>query len=196
MIEQAWAMTSFTTDDPDLTLIRALANGDERALEELYARHGPALLAYLAGRLGDRQQAEEVLQDVMLAAWKGAAKFRGESQVRTWLLSIARYRAINAQRRRTLPRASFYEAASASRAGPLEGLMQEASRDQVRQALGQLPADQRETLELVFYHELSGPEAAAVLGVAPGTVKSRLHRAKAALRKLLKTEDVVGDSDA
>jgi RNA polymerase sigma factor (sigma-70 family) len=191
MVEQAWAMP-LTTHDPDLALLRAIANGDERALDELYARHGPALLTYLVGRLGDRQQAEEVLQDVLLAAWKGAARFRGESRVRTWLLSIARYRAINAQRRRTLPRAPFYEAAGASCAGPLEGLTREARRDQVRQALSQLPASQRETLELIFYHELSGPEAAAVLGVAPGTVKSRLHRAKATLRKLLQTEEIAG----
>lgn len=187
MAERAWTVQS-RADDPDLTLLRAMANGDERALDELYTRHGPGLLVYLNGRLGDRQLAEEVLQDVMLAAWQGAARFRGESRVYTWLLAIARHRAINAQRRRELPRAPLDEAAAGG-IGPLEALERDAEGAEVQKALRKLPADQRETLELIFYHGLSGPEAAAVLGIAPGTVKSRLHRARAALRKLLRPEE-------
>jgi RNA polymerase sigma factor (sigma-70 family) len=189
MAEQTWTMP-LASSDPDLTLIRAIAGGDERALDELYARHGPALLAYLVGRLGDRGWAEEVLQDVMLAAWDGAARFRGQSRVCTWLLAIARYRAINAQRRRALPRVPLDEAGVACHDSPLGALERKATQDQVRRALGRLPDDQRETLELIFYHQLTGPEAAVVLDVAPGTIKSRLHRAKAALRQWLQAEDI------
>jgi RNA polymerase sigma-70 factor (ECF subfamily) len=177
------------SSDPDLALIRAIAGGDERALDELYARLGPALLAYLTGQLDDRQKAEEVLQDVMLAAWNGAPKFRAECSVRTWLLAIARYRAINVRRRRSFPRVSVNDVPKDPEDGPSEFLEAEAERDKVRKALQMLPNEQRETLELIFYHGLSGPEAASVLGVAPGTIKSRLHRAKAVLRNLLRNED-------
>lgn len=175
-------------DDPDRELIQAVAAGDVRALDELYARHGTQILAYLIGQLGDRQLAEEVLQDVMLAAWKGARNFRGESRVRTWLLAIARHRAINARRRRVLPSAPLHEQTGATQSGPLEIVERNDERAAVQFALRRLPDDQRETLELVFYHGLTGPEAAEVLGVAVGTIKSRLHRAKSALRKLLRGE--------
>lgn len=188
MAEQSWTVRS-AADDPDLTLLRAVAKGDEGALGELYARRGPSLLVYLIGRLGDRQLAEEVLQDVMLAAWRGAARFRGESSVRTWLLSIAHHRAINAQRKRKLARAPLDESMASTSSGAPELLEDDVERAEVRLALERLPDDQRETLELIFYHGLSGPEAASVLGVAPGTVKSRLHRAKAVLRKLLRPEE-------
>jgi hypothetical protein len=89
------------TQDPDLMLIRAMAAGNTHALDSLYARYGPPVLSFLVARLGDRQLAEEILQDVMLAAWNSAATFRGESRVYTWLLVIARNRAMNAQRRHT-----------------------------------------------------------------------------------------------
>jgi RNA polymerase sigma-70 factor (ECF subfamily) len=99
-------------DDPDFPLVQALADGDERALEILYARHGPHLFAYLTGLLGDSALAEEVVQDVMLAAWRGAAFFRGESTVRTWLLAIARRRARRTGRRHTLPQTPLDAAAA------------------------------------------------------------------------------------
>src|SRR3954452_10608343 len=88
-------------NDPDFALIEAMAGGEVAALNELYTRHGANILNYLTSLLHDRAQAEEVLQDVMLAAWENAAKFRGDSKVRTWLLTIARHRAINAHRRAT-----------------------------------------------------------------------------------------------
>ena len=71
----------------DLMLIQAMAKGDTYALEELYSRYGLYLLNYISGRVSDRVSAEEILQNVMLAVWKAASKFRGESQVRTWLIA-------------------------------------------------------------------------------------------------------------
>lgn len=177
-------------DDIDYVLVRAIAQGDGQALDKLYARHGPGLLAYLTSRLGERQLAEEVLQDVMLAVWKGAGRFRGESKVRTWLISIARYRAINAQRRRRLQQVPLDETIPAQEETGPKGLLERAAeQDELRGAMAHLPVEQRETLELVFYHGLSGPEVAAIQGISVGTVKSRLHRAKKALRKWLHTEE-------
>lgn len=175
--------------DPDQALVQAMARGDTRALDELYARHGQRLLAYLVGLLDNRQLAEEVLQDVMLAAWRGAAGFRGESRVSTWLLSIARWQAISARRRRYPIIMPLDENAAHDDTGEFRRVEWEDDRTAVRAALRELPADQRETLELIFYHDLTGPEAAALLGVPEGTVKSRLNRAKTSLRRLLRWKE-------
>jgi RNA polymerase sigma-70 factor (ECF subfamily) len=175
----------------DLALVRGMAAGDTGALDALYARHGPAILSFLVARLYDRQAAEEVLQDVMLAAWHSAADFRGDSSVRTWLLVIARNRAINMHRKRKLPIISFSDAleAQATDTEPLERVARKARHAAVREALDHLPAPQREVLTLAFFHHLSGPEIAEVLDIEIGTVKSRLHRAKDALRRVLSLED-------
>ena len=170
--------------DPDLILMQRIAAQDQDALQALYDHHAPGLLHYLIGRLGDTRLAEEVLQDTMLAAWKNARRFRGECRVRTWLMTIARLRAINAFHRQIVP-SSLNE--------PFDGEDQRtASRPNT---LGQyldlnaamliLPEVHREILELVFYHGFSLEETARVLQVATGTVKSRLHRAKNRLRRLM-----------
>jgi RNA polymerase sigma-70 factor (ECF subfamily) len=170
--------------DPDLILLQRIAAQDQNALQSLYARYASSLLHYLTGRLGDPHLAEEVLQDTVLAIWRSAGRFRGECRVRTWLLTIARNRAINAYRRqvvpdhRLVPLAEAEEKTGSPRDPPGQYLDLEA-------ALQALPDAQRETLELVFYHGLSMDETSRVLAVAPGTVKSRLNRARARLREFL-----------
>lgn len=176
--------------DPDLKLVQRMATGDTRALDEIYTRHGPSVLSFLTARLNNRQVAEEVLQDVMLAAWRNAANFRGDSSVRTWLLVIARNRAINMYRKHQPALISFDEAfdAPVNDTEPLERFERKVKSSSVRQAITHLSEPYREVLELVFYHQLSGAEAAEVLGVQVGTVKSRLHRAKEELRRTLLSE--------
>ena len=173
--------------DPDAALISAMAAGSTQALDELYARHAAGLLSFLQARLSNRQLAEEVLQDTMLAAWNNAENFRGDSSVKTWLLVIARNRAINTQRR-TRPQLvdvdAVYDLAS-SDTGPFEAVAREFDRSTVREALYNLKPDQREILTLFFFQHLSGPEIAEVLGISTGTVKSRLHRAKESLKRVM-----------
>ena len=171
--------------DPDLALIQAMADGDVAALNELYMRHGANILNYLTSMLRDRQSAEEVLQDVMLAAWEHAAGFRGESKVRTWLLTIARNRAINAHRRVTPELVMLDETTYSADTAPLEKVERKTQQQTLQEAIQQLPPFHQEILVLIFYHQLSGPEVADVLGVTLGTVKSRLHRAKEMLRRVL-----------
>lgn len=183
--------------DPDIALIHAMTAGDTGALDRLYARYGPAVFSYLATWLGSPQLAEEILQDVMLAAWKSAPGFRGESKVLTWLLTIARNRAINARRKRSpvlVPLDDVFEFAEQD-TGPLERIERNSHQDAVRQALRTLPDQQREILVLTFYHQLSGSEIAAVLGISAGTVKSRLHRAKEMLRRTLQHENFRSEGD-
>lgn len=174
--------------DPDRALVRRMAEGDVEAHRALYEAHGRAVLAYLAGRTDDPGQAEELLHDVMLAAWRGAAAFRGDSRVRTWLLVIAHNAACNERRRRQrltlLPEPERVEAARNGHGAVRPGAALD-DRIDLEAALQRLPAGQRDVLELVFAHGLAQDEAAAVLGVAVGTVKSRLNRAKERLRRHL-----------
>ena len=167
--------------DPGLAYLRAMAQGEPSALEALYHLYGGRVLSYLRGQLADEGLAEEVVQDVFLAAWHASAAFRGESKVLTWLLTIAHNRAINARRRK---RATLV-ALEPRLAGTADSAVGVGSRLDMNAALSRLPDVQRAALELVFYHGLSVVEAAAVLDGPEGTVKSRLHRAKATLRKLL-----------
>jgi len=188
-VKTNWHMVN-KTDDPDFALVRAIALGDVRAMDKLYTRHGPGLLAYLSSRLGNRQWAEEVLQEVMLAVWQGAVRFRGDSRVLTWLMIIARNRAINAfQRDKSLHDKPLEDETGSISAQSAARLEQNVHLDELRAALSKLPDEQRETLELVFFHGLSNLETAAVLNIPAGTVKSRLFRAKARLREWLEEKE-------
>ena len=168
--------------DPDIVLLQRIAEQDEDALGKLYQQYAHGLLVYLSERLGDVRLAEEVLQDVMLAVWRNAPRFRGECRVRTWLLAIARNRAINAFHRQIRPTALESHLEDPE---PVQREEKVDRYDDLQAAFQALPVEQRETLELVFYHGLSLQETALVLKIAPGTVKSRLHRAKARLRDLI-----------
>lgn len=187
MLDQNAAPTPYDEHDPDWSLIQSMADGDVRALNEIYARYGPMLLGFLSARAGNQQLAEELLQDVMLAVWDNAAKFEGRSKVKTWLLVIARNRAINAHRRKRLPVIDINDAfgLSSDDTSPMDAAIRSDAQDAVRDALQELPEAQREVLVLVFYHQLTGPEVAEVLDISVGTVKSRLHRAKEALKGIL-----------
>jgi RNA polymerase sigma-70 factor (ECF subfamily) len=172
----------------DHTRLRRTARGDGRALEELYARHGAALFGYLLVLTPDRGLAEEVLQDTLVAAWKGAGSFAGRSSVKTWLFGIARRKVRDALRRRGLPLAaddSLLEALPTGEPGPEDALLSGVRSAELAGCVARLGAVHRETLALVFFHELSYAEAAEVLMVPVGTVKSRLSNAKRALREML-----------
>lgn len=171
-------------EDQDRALIAAVARGDSDALERLYTRHGLALLNLLLGYLHDRQWAEDVLQTVMLAVWQGAAAFRGESQVRTWLFAIARRQALKALRQHTDTHQLLEETLPASD----DFLHRHQQSSDLTTALGQLPHEQRIALELVFYRGLTLAEAAEYLDIPLNTLKSRLFRARNTLRVLLQEE--------
>ena len=187
MADQARPQRARYDDTEDLQIVRAIARGDTAALTLLYERYGRYLLSYLKGKLGDHRVAEEVLQDVMVAVWRGAGRFRARSRVRTWLLAIAHNRAATTRRKRQLPTVSIAELPIADD-GAMSDVRRRGQACDLGRAMRQLCPEYRETIELVFYHGLSGREAAKVMGVREGTVKSRLHRAKQALREILGEE--------
>ncbi len=174
----------------DAALVRRIAAGDLDAHRQLYERHGANLLRYLVGRLEGAVTgvAEELLQETMLVAWRQADGFRGDSRVRTWLFGIAHHLAAKHWRRARLEAGHALPDLDIHR---LERLGTDTWRQQadlhqdLNQALAALPWEQRAVLDLTFYHGLEEAEVAAVLGIRVGTVKSRLHRAKATLRPQL-----------
>ncbi len=184
-------MTSVSHNDPDLPLIRAIGDGDMQALHELYERRGAGILSFLIDRLYDRQYAEEVLQDVMLAVWKSAATFRGECKVRTWLLTIARRHAIDAYYRHKLPCVQFNESAASDDAMSVPATVERnLLYEKLDDVFKTLSVEQREVVKLIFYHGLTCAETADALDVPVGTVKSRLYYARQTMRRLLQIEGI------
>jgi RNA polymerase sigma-70 factor (ECF subfamily) len=176
-----------TVDADDRALLRAMAAGDRDALATLYARHGPAVFAHLVLVTGDRSFSEEILQDTMLAAWRGAAGFRGDSAVRSWLISIARRQARDRLRKHRLAIVDdeLLSETPADDAGPEQHTLGRAEAAAVADAIGDLGPAHREVLSLVFGTGLTLAETAALLQVPLGTVKSRLSAARTALAQAM-----------
>jgi RNA polymerase sigma-70 factor (ECF subfamily) len=176
--------------DAEWETVARMAAGERAALAELYASHRGALLAYLRSLVDDPGLAEEVLQDTLYAAWIGAAGFGQRASVRVWLLGIARRRAYDALRRRTIRAVASDELDAVPDPDPEpESLaVAGAERAALRAALARLRPLHREVLVLNFMQELPYRDIADVLGVPIGTVMSRLHHAKRALRVELESE--------
>ncbi|WP_460399384.1 RNA polymerase sigma factor [Actinophytocola sediminis] len=173
--------------EPDDVLLGRVGRGDAEALTVLYQRHADGLFWFLLRLAGDRMLAEEILQDTLLAVWRGAASFAGRSQVRTWLYGVARRQAHNRLRATRPVEAGLDEVAelSAAEPGPEELALASVERERVLAAIDQLSLVHREVVLLTFIGELSQVEIAVVVGVPVGTVKSRLHNARAALLRAL-----------
>jgi RNA polymerase sigma-70 factor, ECF subfamily len=176
----------------DEALLRAVAAGDAAALTRLYERHAGALFGYLYRLAGDRMTAEEILQDTMLAVWRSAAAFAGRSKVTTWLFGVARRQAHNRLRGRSgletigVPLPDPPEPG----AGPDELAIAAAGGTPVAAAIDRLPEHHRDVIALVFVAGLPLADVAEVLAIPVGTVKSRLHHARAAVAAALTAQEV------
>ena len=169
----------------DAQLLRAHVDGDPQAFAELVRRHRDRLWAVALRTIGDREEAADAVQDALLSAHRGAARFRGDSAVTTWLHRIVVNACLDRIRRRQAhPTVPFAEGGRTDD-GPLAGAEPAApvyDHDTalvVRQALSALPVEQRAALVLVDVQGYGVAEAAEILGVAEGTVKSRCARGRA-----------------
>jgi len=176
----------------DVELVAAAARGDRDALAELYDRHGGVMLGLGLRILGDRGEAEELLHDVFLEAWKRAGDYDpSRGSVRAWLLLRMRSRSLDrvksAARSRTAAVGEKVEAAAGSEPATAG---EQADAQRVHGALAELPEEQRRVLELGYFSGLSCSEMAESLGVPIGTVKSRLHAALKKLRATFRVDEV------
>jgi RNA polymerase sigma-70 factor (ECF subfamily) len=171
----------------DVQLLRRIGRGDEDAMAAFYREHGRIVLAQVLLVAGERVLAEEIVQDTMLAVWRGAGSFRGESSVRSWVIAIARRQTRDRLRGRRLRLVDDTYLADQPTSGPGPEVMalDRAELAEVKGAIRGLTTPHREVLGLVFGTGLSLPEVAGVLEIPLGTVKSRLTAARTALSRIL-----------
>lgn len=164
----------------DEDLMSLMEAGDAEAFAALYDRHSRASYSLSYRMMGERQAAEDLTQDAFLKVWRSASGYRSErGSVRTWILSIVHNRGIDqlrslASRRRTQDRVEQ----SAPRSQPSEAFAEtwrNSQRDQVREALGTLPAEQLKILELAYFSGYTHVEISDLLGLPLGTVKGRMR---------------------
>jgi RNA polymerase sigma-70 factor (ECF subfamily) len=183
---------SARTETPDSALIEAIVTGDGHAMHVLFARHSARVYRFILRLTRRESLAEELLNEVFIEAWRQAGKFEGRSQVSTWLLGIARYKALNAMRLRQDE--ALDETALAQIEDPADSaeivVVQADRASHLRRCLGQLSPAHREIIDLVYYHEKSVAEASEIVGVPPGTVKTRMFHARKRLAELLKAAGV------
>jgi RNA polymerase sigma-70 factor, ECF subfamily len=162
----------------DHQLLRQVASGDERAFDELYVLYGAVVYNFLLRLINEPAASEELLQEVFLAAWQGADRFRAEATVKTWLLRIAHHQAVSWLRRhhRMVSLDDAVEVA-ADEDHIDERLARAWQADRVRAALTQLSPKHRAVIELAFAHDLSYAEIARIVACPVGTVKSRMSYA-------------------
>ena len=164
----------------DEMLVTRIAAGDKLAMQALFARHRASVYRWLLRFVGNETVAEDLLSDVFFDVWQQAGRFEGRAAVTTWLLSIARFKALSARRRRTDAELDeTIEATVADSADNPEIALQKKSRSElVRTALMKLSPDHREIIDLVYYHEKSIEDCALILGIPAATVKTRMFYAR------------------
>jgi RNA polymerase sigma-70 factor (ECF subfamily) len=172
---------------PDEALIDAIVDGDKSALRELYGRHRESLTRYLTRLTRKPTLAEEIVNEVFLAVWQHADEFQGRSRVSTWLVGIARHKAISAFRRRQEVQlddgfAMTIEDPSDNAAATMD---KQDRRKVLHQCLAKLPPAQREVIELFYYQDEPIEAVARRTGAPLNTVKSRMFYARTRMAELL-----------
>jgi len=172
----------------DEVLIARIARGDRLAMQVLFARHHVRVYRFVLRLVRNEATAEDLISEVFLDVWRQAAKFEGRSAATTWLLGIARFKALSALRRKS------EEELDDETAGSIEDHSDDpevtlAKKDKgsvLRECLTRLSAEHREIIDLVYYHEKSVEEVAGIVGIPEATVKTRMFYARKKLSELLK----------
>jgi RNA polymerase sigma-70 factor (ECF subfamily) len=184
-------------DRDDAALLRAVARGDEESLAALYDRHAGWLTVRLTRRCGMPDLVDHAVQDTFLALWRQAGAYRGGGDVAAFIWGIGIRRLIDAIRRERSPRRLPWSAAEPETVVSAEDqVLAGIEHGRLGQALAGLPTELRAALEATVLDGLTCAEAAVLLGVAEGTVKSRCHRARVALRAALAGQQAGPDGAA
>ncbi len=182
-------MNQIDTDAEDRALIARIARGDQSALEQLYRRHASWMTARLESRCADSDLVDMAVQDTFVSVWKTAKKYRGDGHVGAWLWGIAVRRLIDQLRKkRPAPMAPDAVAAAQGAHGAIgfeDALIDSGAHGWVGPAMKQLHPDLQAVLIVTVLDGLSTKEAAHLLGVPQGTVKTRLMRARQQLQEAM-----------
>lgn len=179
-----WAATQQIMDE---ALVAGIAAGDRLSMRVLFARHHTRVYRFVLRLAGDETLAEDVVSETFFEVWRQAARFEARSQVSTWLLAIARYRTLTALKRRTEAQLEVNAPEIEDPADNPEVAAQTKDRNEIlRQCLTKLSPAQREIIDLIYYHEKTAAEVAAIVGIPRDTVKTRMFAARKKLSTLLK----------
>lgn len=174
----------------DADCVRKLQRGETDAFETLIRRHQKTIFNLVYRMLGDYDEAAEISQEVFLSAYRAIGNFRGEANFSTWLYRIAlnhattRRKSLNTRQQRNIPIENT-EPASDPHPGPAESLEKKEVRQRVQQALNRLEPEDAAVILLRDLQDVPYEEVARLLEIPIGTVKSRLHRARQALKSEL-----------
>ncbi|MGE5270879.1 MAG: sigma-70 family RNA polymerase sigma factor [Thiohalocapsa sp.] len=176
----------------DEVLIARIASGDRLAMQVLFARHHVRVYRFVLRLVRNEATAEDLISEVFLDVWRQAGKFEGRSAVSTWMLSIARFKALSALRRKPEQELDDETAAAIEDHSddPEVTLAKKDKGAALRQCLTALSAEHREIIDLVYYHEKSVEEAARIVGIPEATVKTRMFYARKKLSELLKEQGI------
>jgi RNA polymerase sigma-70 factor, ECF subfamily len=181
-----------TPDKSDAALIQSIAAGDKQAMQILFARYKVRLFRFLLRFVGDKSAAEDLVSEVFLDVWRQAGRFRGQSQVSTWLLAIARNKALSALWRRSTQ--ELDEDAVGVIEDPQDNpevTMQNRQKIEILlNCLAQLSPAHREIIDLVYSHERSIDEVAEIVGVPQNTVKTRMFYARKRIAELMAAQGI------
>jgi RNA polymerase sigma-70 factor, ECF subfamily len=171
----------------DEMLIERIAKGDQLAMRALFARHQTRVYRFVLRLLKNEAAAEDVVSEIFLDVWRQAGQYEGRAAVSTWLLSIARFKALTAMRRRTnleLDDDMMMKVADPAD-DPERTLQHKDDAAVLRRSVAQLSPTQAEVIDLVYYHGKTVGEAAEVLEIPEATVKTRMFYARKKLRELV-----------
>jgi RNA polymerase sigma factor (sigma-70 family) len=171
------------SDLDDRALLAAVADGDAVALRELYDRHAPWLATRLRRRCADADLVADSLQDTFVAVWRGSGRFRGDGQVAAWLWGIAIRQLISRLRKKRVPTLPWRE--DDVEVAAEDVVLSSLEYGGLRGALESLSPEFRAVIEATVLDGLSTKEAAGLLGIPEGTVKTRAMRARRQLRAAL-----------
>jgi len=172
-------------------LLKRVALQDQSAFRELYTTHSRRVFAYALNMLNDRVRAEEVLVDTMHEVWKAPERYRGDSAFTTWLIGIARNKALMAYRARRPDELhddldDIADSMAAETPDAFAALAAKQRSAGVQACMGKLSDEHRECMHLVFFEGLSLAEVAGVQGCPENTVKTRLFHARQKIRNCLR----------
>jgi RNA polymerase sigma-70 factor (ECF subfamily) len=170
----------------DEALIARIAQGDRLAMQVLFGRHNVQVYRYVLRLLRDEMAAQDVISDVFLDVWRQADRFEGRSAVSTWVIAIARFKALSLMRRRREEGLDDEVAESIEEPSddPERATEKRDKGEKLRRCLASLSAEHREVIDLVYYHEKSVEDVAKIVGIPENTVKTRMFYARKKLGEL------------
>jgi RNA polymerase sigma-70 factor, ECF subfamily len=175
----------------DASLVAAIAAGDRDAMRILYNRHRIRVFRFAARLVGDIAATEDVVSEAFIEVWRQADRFEGRSSVSTWIMSIARFKALSVRRRRPNMELDLQAAETVVDFAltPEQVVLETDRRSQLRICLGRLSPDHRAIIDLVYYHDKTIEEVAEIVGAPKNTVKTRMFYARKRLAWLLSRHD-------